>query len=147
MSHLTFTICIMFGLSTSPGPPYMIILYGANLFNSVKSTTLNKMIAYLIQKIKQNPDNTYWFSHSHKRQFQSQSVYSPINLGSDNYNVGKFSTISTVSKLTVITLPINLTMYWGSSARFGSLTMPLRLSVLTRYWSTIHSNAERVPRR
>ena len=38
-------------------------------------------------------------------------------------------------------------MYCGSSARLGSLTMPLRLSVLTRYWSITHSRAERLPRR
>ena len=31
--------------------------------------------------------------------------------------------------------------------RFGSFTIPLRLSVFTRYWSIIHSSAERLPRR
>ena len=38
-------------------------------------------------------------------------------------------------------------MYCGSAARLGSLTMPLRLSVLTRYCSMTHSRAERLPRR
>ena len=83
----------------------------------------------------------------------SKSAYNPENpiipqiLIQTISNAGNPSTISTVSKLTVITLPINLTMYWGSSVRFGSLMMPLRLSVLTRYWSITHSKAERVPRR
>ena len=43
---------------------------------------------------------------------------------------GSPATICTVSKLTAITRPIRSTMYCGSSVRFGSLTMPLRLSVL-----------------
>ncbi len=38
-------------------------------------------------------------------------------------------------------------MYCGSSGRLGSLVMPLRLSVLTRYWSMTHSRAERLQRR
>ncbi|WP_263403011.1 hypothetical protein [Pseudanabaena sp. UWO311] len=42
-------------------------------------------------------------------------------------------TILTVSKLTVMTCLINLTMYSSSSRRLGSLVMPLRLSVLTWY--------------
>jgi hypothetical protein len=37
-------------------------------------------------------------------------------------------------------------MYSGSS-RFGSVVMPLRLSVETWYWSITHSNALRLPRR
>ena len=58
------------------------------------------------------------------------------------------STIVTVSMLTVMTRPTRSTMYcWSSLQALGSLTMPLRLSVLTRYWSTTHSSAERVPRR
>ena len=36
-------------------------------------------------------------------------------------------------------------MYSGSSARLGSLTMPLRLSVDTWYWSNTHYNALRLP--
>ncbi len=48
-------------------------------------------------------------------------------------NAGKPATMSTESKLTEITCPSNRTIYCGSSARFGSLTMPLRLSVLTQY--------------
>ena len=48
-------------------------------------------------------------------------------------NAGNPATISTVSKLTVITCPSNRTINCGSSARFGSLTMPLRLSVFTQY--------------
>ncbi len=35
----------------------------------------------------------------------------------------------------------------GSSSRLGSLTMPERGSVETRYWSITHSRAERLPRR
>ena len=61
--------------------------------------------------------------------------------------LGKLLTICTVSRLTVITCPINRTIYCSSSRRFGSLTMPLRLSVLTRYWSIIQSKAERFPKR
>jgi hypothetical protein len=36
---------------------------------------------------------------------------------------------------------------FGSPPRLGSLTMPERASVETRYWSTTHSRAERLPRR
>jgi len=36
-----------------------------------------------------------------------------------------------VSRLTVMTWPMRRTMYSGSSARLGSLVMPLRLSVET----------------
>ena len=39
---------------------------------------LNKIIAHLIQKIKQNPDNTQVFA-LHERQFQSQNTYNPEN--------------------------------------------------------------------
>ena len=38
-------------------------------------------------------------------------------------------------------------MYWGSSSRLGSERRPLRGSSVTRYWSMIHSSAERLPRR
>ena len=65
--------------------------------------------------------------------FHSTVGYQESGIGIPAYTAGRFSTMSTVSKLTVMTLPINLTMYCGSSARFGSLTMPLRLSVFTRY--------------
>ena len=37
-------------------------------------------------------------------------------------------------------------MYSASSSRLGSDSMPLRLSVLTWYWSMTHSTAERLPR-
>jgi hypothetical protein len=40
-------------------------------------------------------------------------------------------TSRTVSRPTVTALRISLTMYCGSSARLGSLTMPQRASVLT----------------
>jgi len=49
----------------------------------------------------------------------------------------------TVSILTVTTRQTSRTMYCGSSARLGSLTMPLRLSSLTWYWSMTQSSAER----
>ena len=62
-------------------------------------------------------------------------------------NCGSPSTMATVSRLTLITLPMRRRMYSGSPARLGSLTMPLRLSVLTRYWSMTHSSAARLPRR
>jgi hypothetical protein len=39
----------------------------------------------------------------------------------------------TVATLTVTTRPMRRTMYSSSSSRLGSLVMPLRLSVLTRY--------------
>jgi hypothetical protein len=38
-------------------------------------------------------------------------------------------------------------MYSGSSSRLGSFTMPERASFETRYWSTSHSSALRLPRR
>src|SRR5438045_2569159 len=57
------------------------------------------------------------------------------------------STSFTVSTLTVTTLPTRRTIYCSSSSRLGSLTMPLRASVLTWYWSSTHSRAERLPRR
>ena len=60
---------------------------------------------------------------------------------------GNPSTIPTVSKLTLITFPTNRTIYSGSSPRFGSFTIPLRLSVFTRYWSITHSSADRLPSR
>ncbi len=47
-------------------------------------------------------------------------------------NSGSPSTTFTVSKLTLMTLPMERRMYWGLSARLGLLTMPLYLSVLTR---------------
>ena len=50
-------------------------------------------------------------------------------------------------RLTVMTWPIRRTMYSGSSGRLGSLVMPLRASVLIRYWSITQSSAERLPRR
>ena len=59
---------------------------------------------------------------------------------------GNPATISTVSRLTLITLPIRRTIYSGSSARLGSFSMPLRLSVFTRYWSITQSSAQRLPR-
>lgn len=62
-------------------------------------------------------------------------------------NAGNPATTSTVSRLTLITLPIRRTIYCGSSARFGSFTIPLRLSVFTLYWSITHSNADRLPSR
>ena len=46
---------------------------------------------------------------------------------------GRERTILTVSRLTLTTCPIKRRMYVGSSARFGSLVMPLRLSVETWY--------------
>ena len=46
-----------------------------------------------------------------------------------------------------MTWAMRRTMYSGSSARLGSLVMPLRLSVETWYWSMTHSRAERLPRR
>src|SRR6266851_3451663 len=56
-------------------------------------------------------------------------------------------TSRTVSILTVITFPTGRTMYSSSSRLFGSLTMPLRLSSLTWYWSITQSRAERLPSR
>src|SRR5713226_4275813 len=56
-------------------------------------------------------------------------------------------TSRTVSILTVITFPTRRTMYSSSSRLFGSLTMPLRLSSLTWYWSITQSRAERLPSR
>ena len=44
---------------------------------------------------------------------------------------GKARTIRTVSRLTVTTCLTKRTMYCGSSGLFGSVRMPLRLSVLT----------------
>jgi hypothetical protein len=44
---------------------------------------------------------------------------------------GRAFTIFTVSTLTRTTCPTSRTMYSGSSSRFGSLVIPLRLSVLT----------------
>ena len=58
---------------------------------------------------------------------------------------GNSSMIFTVSRLMVIIFLMSLMMYCGSSARLGLLVMPLRLSVLMRYWSIIHSSAERLP--
>lgn len=52
-----------------------------------------------------------------------------------------------VSRETVMTWPMRRRMYCGSSSRLGSLTMPERASVETRYWSMTHSRAERLPRR
>ena len=49
------------------------------------------------------------------------------------YSEGSPLTISTVFRLTEITCPIKSTIYRGWSARFGSLTIQLRLSTLTRY--------------
>ena len=46
---------------------------------------------------------------------------------------GNPATISTVSKLTVITEPINDTIADGFDASFASFTIPLFSSVLTRY--------------
>ena len=46
------------------------------------------------------------------------------------YSTGNPFTIRTVSEHTFTTCPINLTMYSGSPARFGSLMIPLRLSSL-----------------
>ena len=46
-------------------------------------------------------------------------------------NAGKLPRILTVSRLTVMTCPISRRIYRGSSARFGSFVMPLRLSVDT----------------
>src|SRR5438552_1387434 len=63
------------------------------------------------------------------------------------YFSGSPATIFTVSKLTRTTCPTRRTMYSGSSARFGSDLIPLRLSSLTWYWSITHSRAERLPRR
>ena len=57
------------------------------------------------------------------------------------------ATIRTVSRLTRTTWPTSRTMYSGSSARFGLLRMPLRLSVVTWYWSMTHSSALRLPSR
>ena len=45
-------------------------------------------------------------------------------------NSGNPSTTFAVSRLTLMNLPIRRRMYCGSPARLGSLTMPLRLSVL-----------------
>lgn len=44
---------------------------------------------------------------------------------------GSSRTIFTVSRLTATTCPMRRTMYSGSSARLGSLVIPLRLSVVT----------------
>jgi len=44
---------------------------------------------------------------------------------------GRLWTIFTVSTLTVTTRRTSRTIYSGSSVRFGSVSMPLRLSVLT----------------
>ena len=49
--------------------------------------------------------------------------------------------IRTVSMLTRTTWPTSRTMYCSLSGRFGSERMPLRLSVVTWYWSTTHSRA------
>jgi len=52
-----------------------------------------------------------------------------------------------VSRETVMTWPMRRRMYLGSSGRLGSMTMPERGSVETRYWSMTHLRAERLPRR
>ncbi len=59
--------------------------------------------------------------------------YKPLPQEEFRYNGGNPLTICTVFKLTVMTRAIKSTIYRGSDARFGSLTIPLRLSVLTRY--------------
>ena len=54
----------------------------------------------------------------------------------DNHGLnalGRAATMRTVSRLTATTWPTRRTMYWGSSRRLGSLLMPLRLSVFSRY--------------
>src|SRR5207237_884191 len=56
-------------------------------------------------------------------------------------------TSRTVSTLTVMIFPTRRAIYSSSSGLLGSLTMPLRLSSLTWYWSITHSRAERLPRR
>ena len=48
---------------------------------------------------------------------------------------GSETMILWVSKETMMTWPIRRRMYLGSSSRLGSLTMPERGSVETRYWS------------
>ena len=48
-------------------------------------------------------------------------------------SAGKLLTTFIVPRLTVMTWPTRRTMYSGSSARLGSFTMPLRLSVETWY--------------
>ena len=48
------------------------------------------------------------------------------SLANRHQRLGSSFTILSVSRLTVITFPISFTMYCWSSARFGSLTMPLR---------------------
>ena len=63
------------------------------------------------------------------------------------FSGGNPFTTFTVSRLTVMTWAMRRTMYCGSSGRLGSLVMPLRLSVLTWYWSMTQSRAERLPRR
>ena len=57
---------------------------------------------------------------------------------------GSAKSSRTVSTLTRTTWPTNRTMYSSSSGRFGSDWMPLRLSVLTWYWSMTHSKALRL---
>lgn len=54
ISHLAFTICIIFDLLTSSGPPYMIILYWRNPSYNVKGINLSKIIAHLTTRIKEN---------------------------------------------------------------------------------------------
>ena len=49
------------------------------------------------------------------------------------YREGNPATISTVFRLTWMTRAIRSTIYRGSASRFGSFTIPLRLSILTRY--------------
>ena len=69
----------------------------------------------------------------------------PSTTPSPTPNSGNPFTIATVPMFSLNSFPINRTMYSGLSARLGSSTIPLRLSVLTRYWSVIHSSAERFP--
>ncbi len=57
----------------------------------------------------------------------------PASLAPGSNSTGKARTIPTVSKLTRTTCPTSRTMDEGSSSRFGSLVIPLRLSVETWY--------------
>jgi len=79
-----------------------------------------------------------------RQRFQSVSDRT-APLYSLRFREGKEAMICLVSRETVMTWPMRRRMYWGLSSRLGSLTMPERASVETRYWSITHSRAERLP--
>src|SRR5665213_681992 len=86
--------------------------------------------------------------HAHPDHPGSQAWEAWFELAySPSLSEGRDAMIFWVSRETVMTWPMRRRMYWGSASRLGSLTMPERASVETRYWSMTHSRAERLPRR